>query len=380
MHSRYALFFGLCCLFLFPENILAQTTITVIATDLLNPRGVAILPDGRLIVSEAGTGFIGQSASGNTGRVSIFEDINADGDYDDAGERSPIVENLPGYNILYQFQPGRDEIVGAGDILILDDGRIFFTLDDNFEVLSIVEISPDFDLIGNLFESVGSLNSIVFDPASERIYIAESSRNAISYTDLEGNDSDTLLFFDILAHNQQAVPSGIAIDPTTGDLIVALFSGQLWDYYGEVLSFMTGDSKVVRVNPETGEMSDEITNLTTAVDVAVDDSGNLYVAQLTTEWAMPTLDTNFDVYAADAPPDAGGYARFSGRVSMYPADGSEAIILAEDLDAPTNLTYHDGILYVSVGQGTPGRPIWVDGELRHINGELLRITIPSLAG
>jgi len=181
--------------------------------------------------------------------------------------------------------------------------------------------------------------------------------------------------FNLLAHNQQAVPSGIAVDPTTGDLIVALFSGQLWVYYGDSLSFMVGDAKVVRVDPQTGDYQDEITDLTTAVDVAVDEIGNIYVAEMTTQWATTMLNQEFDLFDPNNPPDAGGYARFSGRVTLYPADGTDKIVLADDLDQPTNLTYHDGLLYISTGQGTPNRPIWGKEGYTHIVGEIYTLDV-----
>lgn len=53
-------------------------------------------------------------------------------------------------------------------------------------------------------------------------------------------------------------------------------------------------------------------------------------------------------------------------------------ILADGLDQPTNLTYHDGHLYVSTGQGTPNRPIWSsDDGLTHIVGQLYRIDLEA---
>ena len=76
-------------------------------------------------------------------------------------------------------------------------------------------------------------------------------------------------------------------------------------------------------------------------------------------------------------PDPGGYPRYSGRVSLYPADGSERIILADDLDQPTNLTYHDGRLYVSTGQGTPNRRIWGMDGITRISGEIYLIDLKS---
>lgn len=349
--------------------------ITLIASDLQNPRGVAVLPDGRLIVAQAGTGLSTGREADNTGKLSVLEDVNGDGDFLDDGEVTHVLEHMPGYNILYQFNPGRDEVVGMGDVIALNDGRVFFTLDDNFETLAIVALTPAFEIVDNLVERPGSMNAIAYDAETGQIFVAESTLNSIGVVDLNGEFS-IVTNFTLLAHQQQAVPSGIAIDPETGDLLVALFSGQLWVYYEGSLSFMPGDAKVVRVDRETGDYRDKVTGLTTAVDVAVDEVGNLYVAEMTTQWATPMLNNEFDLFDPTSPPDAGGYARFTGRITRYPADGSDRQLVADGLDQPTNLTYHDGYLYVSVGQGTPDRPIWspIDG-LTRITGEIYRIDV-----
>jgi hypothetical protein len=156
--------------------------------------------------------------------------------------------------------------------------------------------------------------------------------------------------------------------------LVALFSGQIRDYYGTVIAYMPEDARIVRLNPETGEWHDEITGLTTAVDVAIDEAGNVYVVELATGWPAAVMPRDFPLYDPDAPPDAGGYPRFSGRVTMYPADGGAPLRLAQGLDAPTNITYYDGALYVSVGQGTPGRPIIGPAGRTRITGSLIRLT------
>ncbi|RME49810.1 MAG: hypothetical protein D6796_04325, partial [Caldilineae bacterium] len=76
----------------------------------------------------------------------------------------------------------------------------------------------------------------------------------------------------------------------------------------------------------------------------------------------------------DAPPLHGGYRRFSGRVTRYPADGSPPQTLAEGLDMPTNITIGpDGGLYVSVGEGTPGRPIPGPDGITRITGQVIRL-------
>ena len=81
-----------------------------------------------------------------------------------------------------------------------------------------------------------------------------------------------------------------------------------------------------------------------------------------------------DLHDPDAIPRHGGYSRFSGQVTVYPGDGRPPRILAGDLDAPTNITLGgDGALYVSTGQGTPGRPIPGPDGPTVIVGEVVRI-------
>jgi hypothetical protein len=345
-----------------------------IATGLQNPRGIAVLPDGRLLVGEAGTGFTSDNPAEYTGRLSLFTDQNNDGDYDDPGEITPVLEHLPTYNIMTQFNPGRDEVLGVGDVLALDDGRVFFTLDDHFEKISIATLNTSLQRHNDLVVGRGSMNSIAYDSHAGSIYVAESSNDTVSVVSLDGTVR-ALVRFGLLAHKQQSVPAGVAVDPRNGDVLVALFSGQLWDYYGSILSYMPGDAKIVRVNPASGTRSDVITGLTTAVDVAVDDAGNIYVVEMATEWPTPLLTRAFDLYDPNAPPDAGGYPRFSGRVTQYSNDGRLRSILADNLDAPTNVTYDHGALYISAGQGTPGRPIWVRGAATRIAGEIYRIPV-----
>ena len=126
---------------------------------------------------------------------------------------------------------------------------------------------------------------------------------------------------------------------------------------GRYLPLVPTDASVVRVDPETGIVTDEVTGLTAAVDVAADAEGNVFVVEMAAdhaqlsirEWICSRL-----TYRALH----GGYVRFSGKVTMYPAGRSPPRVLADGLDQPTNVTVGpDGALYVSTGQGTPGRPI-----------------------
>lgn len=357
-----------------------------IAHNLNNPRGLAVMPDGRLLVVEAGTGRDRPLEVEGSGQISILDDLNADGDYDDEGERNPILTGQASYNSLPLFETFHDEIFGLSDIVLFDNGRIFFTKDEPFAERA-PNMPDDMELYEGdtgiyelrdsqawqLVERGATINALAFDPERELFYAVESGYNQLMSVDLDG-EAKALIAFPILAHIQQPVPAGITYDAQTGDILIALFSGFVHNYFGTDLSYMPHDAKIMRFNPDTGILSDEIIGLTTAIDVAVDEQGNIFVVELTTQWPPALMPIEFDLYNPDAPPDPGGYARFSGRVSMYPADGTEAIILADGLDTPTNITYADGRLYVSTGLGTPERRVLTPEGIYLIEGVIYLIT------
>lgn len=359
-----------------------EAAIIRIATGLENPRGIAVLPDGRLLVVQAGNGIDTDDATLETGSLSIFEDLNRDGDYDDIGETAPIFSQVASYNTLTEFGTGHDEVGGLGDIVVLDDGRMFMTRDDpsvgyapdgSPRGINVVEISSDYTIEQNLVARNATLNALAFDPQAELFYIVESGANRVIAVSTDGT-VDVLAAFPTLEQGQQAVPSGLAIDRTTGDVLVVLFSGQFENESRDVVSYEPGASRIVRIDPDTGSQVDAIVGLTTAVDVAVDERGNIFVVELTSSDPPPRMPRDFDLFDPDAAPDPGGYNRFAGRVTMYPVDGGAPVLLVSGLDSPTNLTYADGVLYVSVGQGTPGRPIIGPGGSTRIIGEIYRIT------
>ena len=360
-----------------------EPTIERLATGLQNPRGIAVMPDGRLLVAQSGTGFYSRNESRRTGSLSVFDDVNGDGDYDDEGEIIPIVSNIATYNSLTLFETGLDEVNGINDIVLLDDGRLFFSKDEPapgispedlaFADTGIFWVDSSGGDVTRIINRPATINAIDYDAENDIFYLAESGLDRLLAMTPDGEILQEVQL-NLLAHDQHPVPAGLTFDPNTGEVLVALFSGLIPDYYGIVLTFMPGDAKIIRFNPETGDISDEITGLTTAVDVAIDEHGNIFVVELTKLWASEVMPPDFPLLDPDTPPDSGGYVRFSGRVSMYPADGGDPVILADGLDEPTNVTYHEGALYISVGQGTPGRSIVTRDGLTQITGEIYRIT------
>ncbi len=357
----------------------------IVATGLNNPRGVAVLPDGRLLVVEAGTGTDRPGEVTGSGQITIFADRNNDGDYDDEGERTPVLSGEPSYNSLTEFRTGHDEVFGLSDIAVLDDGRIFFNKDDPFAEAGnpgeggyrgetgVFQVTENGAVL--FAKRVATLNGLAYHPEQERFYVTESGLNQLMALTLTG-EVEVVASFPNLAHNQQPVPSGVAYDPATGTVLVALFSGFVHDYAENSISFMPGDSKIVRYDPQTGMVTDAITGLTSAIDVAADTAGNIYVAELTTTWPTAMMPYDFALFDPAAPPDPGGYVRYSGRVTQYPADGSGPVILLDEIDTPTHLTYADGALYVSSGLGTPGRSVLTDdGSITQIDGVLYRIDV-----
>lgn len=348
-------------------------TVDVILTGLHNPRGVGVDPDGALLVAEAGMGDDARDVTDRTGRLTRFVDRNGNGFFGDPGEAEPWFEHLASYNAMNLYATGRDEVSGPSDVATHTDGRSYLSVDGGFEEFALFEVSSTMSMGRNL-ASRSNMTGVALSGDEESLFVSESTLNQLIEITLETGARREIVAFPDLESGQQSVPAGLAIDPRDGGVLVALFSGVAESGDGDFIPFVSGDSKIVRVDPLTGAVTDEIIDLTTAVDVAVDDFGNVFVVELASGYA-DLLEHGADLFDPDAEPLHGGYVRYSGTVTMYPGDAGQPIILARGLDAPTNITIApDGTLYVSTGQGTPGRPIpGPDGSTR-IVGEVVRIT------
>ena len=377
--ARAGVALALCCAALAActtarsSDPLNEVTVEVILTGLQNPRGVSLDAEGGLLVAEAGSGDDAPDVRQRSGRLTRFIDRNGDGDFTDPGETEPWFEHLASYNAMNVYATGRDEVSGPSDVTVHGDGRVFLSVDGGFDEFALWEISPG-GSIGRNLSARSNMTGIGLAMDERTIFATESTLNQLIEVSLETGDRRDIISFSTLDSGQQAVPAGLAVDPRNGHVLVALFSGVAQADDGGFIPFVPGDAKVVRVDPLTGRVVGEIPGLTTAVDVAVDALGNVFVVEMAADHAELFADTA-DLHDSDATPRHGGYLRFSGKVTVYPADGGPPRILAEGLDAPTNITLgHDGALYVSTGQGTPGRPIPGSDGPTVIVGEVIRIT------
>lgn len=352
---------------------LEPVAVDVILTDLRNPRGVVLDAEGGILVAEAGLGDDAADVTRRTGRLTRFIDRNGDGDFEDAGEIEPWFEHLASYNALNVYATGRDEVSGPSDVAAHGDGRVFLSVDGGFDEFALLEISSG-GSVGRNLSGRSNMTGIALTPDGDSIFATESTLNQLVEISLESGDRREVVAFSPLESGQQAVPAGLAVDPLNGDVLVALFSGAAPAEGGGFVPFVIGDSKVVRVDPQTGDVLDAISGLTTAVDAAIDEFGNIFVVEMAADYA-DLFERDADLEDANAVPRHGGYLRFSGKVTVFPHDGGPPRVLVGGLDAPTNITSaDDGALYVSTGQGTPGRPIPGPDGPTVIVGEVLRIT------
>ena len=347
--------------------------VEVILTGLQNPRGVALDAEGGLFVAEAGSGADTVDVRQRSGKLTRFIDRSGDGDCTDPGETEPWFEHLASYNARGHLEHRLDEVSGPSDITMHGDARVFLSVDGGFDGFALLEISPGGSMGRNL-SARSNMTGIGLALDERSIFATESMLNQLIEVSLDQGDRRDIVAFSTLDSGQESVPAGLTVDPRNGHVLVALFSGGVSADDGSFIPFVLGDAKVVRVDPLSGRVVDEIVGLTTAVDVAIDKLGNVFVVELAADHGE--LFANLaDLHDPDAIPRHGGYLRFTGKVTMYPADDGPPRILANGLDAPTNITLgHDGALYVSTGQGTPGRPIPGPDGPTVIVGQVIRIT------
>ncbi|MFV1963184.1 MAG: hypothetical protein ACC658_15280 [Acidimicrobiia bacterium] len=277
-----------------------SVTADLILTDLRNPRGVAVDAEGGVLVAEAGLGDDAADVTQRTGRLTRFIDRNGDGDFTDPGETERWFEHLDSYNAMNIYATGRDEVSGPSDITVHGDGRVFLSVDGGFDEFALLEINPG-GSIGRNLSGRSSMTGIALAVKKRTILATESTLTQLIEVSLENGERREIAVFSPLESGQQAVPAGLAVDPRNGDALVALFSSVAQTEDGSFIPFVVGDSKVVRVDLHTSRVVDEIRGLTTAVDVAIDRFGNVFVTEMAADYAE-LFDRGADLGDPNAPP------------------------------------------------------------------------------
>lgn len=330
--------------------------ITVLATDLHNPRGLNFAPNGFLYVAEAGgngtastdCGAMGDGqtkCSANTGSVTRI-DL-------ESGEWTRVLNDLPSLispNGTANGATGPHDIsfngLGNGYITIGLGGdpnnreRYFGSAGENYGLLTRSnpsgKVRATSDIAG--YENENNPDGFVPDSnpygvltLSGRVVIADAGGNDLIQVAANG-DISTLAVFPRVSRpsppgppSVQAVPTSVAMGPD-GYLYVGQLTGG---------PFTVGIANVYRVPARGGTPEVAYSGFTNIIDVTFGPDGSLYVLEI----------------ARNAIPDFGG----GGRLVRITPDGTRTnIISGMPLFAPGGVAVgKDGAIYVTVGSITP---------------------------
>lgn len=335
-----------------------------VASKLNNPRGMLSREGGVLLVSVAGTG---DPDTPDTGGLLRLEDRNGDGDYDDEGERKSLLDKQPSKNILGIIQ--RDEVFGMADIEE-GGGTVLATLaffGGPSTVFSVTDQSVD-----RWATIHGNLNDIAYDEAHKQWFAVSSSSDEVLRISSDGR-GDRVVKLPAMAQGQDPVPGYLRVEPEGGALLVSLFTGSTkGEAGGNGTDIVSRAGQIVRVDPDSGEVTPAVTGLTAPTDFWVSPEGVIYVLEFCDAFVEPinTREHLFDK------PRHGGFRRFSGRLLRLDPEKGTAAVIANGLDAPTNLARQGDELLVAEGMGTPGRPIpGADGKPGKLEGFIEALAI-----
>jgi sugar lactone lactonase YvrE len=344
--------------------------VTVVATDLAQPRGVTYTDHG-VYVAEAGVGGDGPCAVLASGAKACFGMTGAITLVDGDGA-TRVVDGLP------SLGEETGEGIGVHDLVVASDGTIYAVIGmgaapevrdvfgEGAELLAtVVKIDGDGEvtMVADLAAHEEAENpdgteldtnpyGIAMD--GDDLIVADAGGNSLLRVTLDG-DVETIAVFEprlvpappfIPADEMpmESVPTNVAVGPD-GNYYVAELSG---------FPFPVGGANVYQVTPD-GDVSLYAEGFTNIGDLAFDSDGRLYVLEIVSGGLL-----NIDEEAAMA----GDVSSIASRIVRVEADGSHTQIM------------HPGMLFAT------GLAIGDSGELYVVNmavlpsAQLIRIDLP----
>ena len=338
--------------------------VTVVASGLNNPRGLAFGPDGALYVAEGGTGGtastvgqctqvvapVGPYTGGFTASISRLSG---------QGTRTVVASALPSS----QTSPALGSFVsGVADVAFGPGGELFALIGGagcshglNGTSNEIIRVHRDgsvtrvADLSAFLtshpvknpdpsdFEPDGTWYSFV--TAGDGFYAVEPNHQELDKITGDGHVS-RVIDFSRFFPGQTDWHGPTAMTSRGGSLYIGTLTG---------FPVKVGAAEVFRVNPRTGRFSVFASDLTSILGLAFSEDGALYVLEMSVQNGGPA-------------PNTGQIVRING---------SHRTLIASGLNFPTGMTVGpDGNLYVSVN-GFAGPPAAGAGQVLRIavNGE-----------
>lgn len=335
-----------------------------VAAGLLNPRGMHMLANGDLLVAEAGTG---RPADGASGRLSRLRDANGDGDYLDEGERVALLADQPSRNILDVVR--RDEVFGMAGIAegggVVLVSLAFFGGPSKVFAIAGEQVSPWGGTHGNV-------NDLAFDPSQGAWFGVASTTDEVIRLQ-PGSGASRVIKLPPLSSGQDAVPGYLRHDPVSNQLVVSLFSGSPeGEEGGDGTELVPRAGALIAVDVPTRSFRYLVRGLTVPTDFEIAPDGSIYVLEFCDRFLDP-VRTPEDMARG---PSHGGFARFSGRLLRVERPSGRVTVVADQLDAPTNLALAGDALYVAEGMGTPGRAIPGPNGPQALEGFIERIALP----
>lgn len=323
-----------------PAEVSCNTVI--IAKGLLNPRGVCQKPDGSLLLVEAGTGDATTPFSGRL--VQLKPDPSRSGYY------LPPEVLISGFRSMnMQARMFRDEIMGLSDVAF-GNGRYLLSQTDYVEgskILDTASMPPE-----PVFRSRGNLNSLCYHPTRHSWLTVKPDTNQLIEFSETTPQEQVLAELPALALGQEAVPVTLVYEAKTDAVLISLFSGELWQAANKQgIDFAEKAGQVIRVYPATGRIETVLTGLHLPTGLALTAEGKLLVLELCQQLLQPLMPD----WAGEML--HGGFQRFSGRLLSCDLNTGEILVLAKELDTPSNLCLVQGGVLISEGMGLPGRLI-----------------------